>query len=278
MEKQTQPRVIVLVGGSGAMGALFARHFTASGYEVRILEKADWPHAAKIVKGAHALIVSVPICSTIEVIQALPELEPTCLLADFTSLKEKPLKAMLKKHQGPVIGLHPMFGPGVASVNKHKLVYCQGRHSARCAWLLREFANWGLELVAARPTEHDKNMALIQGLRHFMHFALGAYLCKEKYDLSLLLNMASPSFHIDMLQVGRLFNNSGQLCADIVAGDKSLALIKDFQQQAASLWDMFAQPDKTKIMEFFALINNWLGADGDQLNQQSNLLENFLYQ
>ena len=34
---------------------------------------------------------------------------------------------MLAVHQGRVLGLHPMFGPDVASLAKQVIVCCQGR-------------------------------------------------------------------------------------------------------------------------------------------------------
>ena len=43
---------IVIVGGEGAMGQLFAQQFTRSGYEVRILDKAQQAQSETILKGA----------------------------------------------------------------------------------------------------------------------------------------------------------------------------------------------------------------------------------
>ncbi|MFO6426374.1 hypothetical protein ACLBOM_11150 [Escherichia coli] len=34
-----------------------------------------------------------------------------CILVDLASVKNGPLQAMLAAHDGPVLGLHPMFGP-----------------------------------------------------------------------------------------------------------------------------------------------------------------------
>lgn len=115
--KTLQPnlRPVVIVGGGGQMGRLFEKMLTLSGYQVRILEKNDWARAADIVADAGMVIVSVPIHTTVETIGRLPPLPADCILVDLASVKAEPLQAMLAAHQGPVLGLHPMFGPTAAA-------------------------------------------------------------------------------------------------------------------------------------------------------------------
>lgn len=56
------------------------------------------------------VIVSVPIHVTEQVIAQLPPLPSDCILVDLASVKSGALQAMLAAHDGPVLGLHPMFG------------------------------------------------------------------------------------------------------------------------------------------------------------------------
>lgn len=44
------------------------------------------------------------------------------ILCDFTSVKTPIVEAMMKYHKGPVLGLHPMFGPDVKSLVKQVVV------------------------------------------------------------------------------------------------------------------------------------------------------------
>lgn len=104
-------RPVVIVGGGGQMGRLFEKMLILSGYQVRILEQHDWDRAADIVADAGMVIVSVPIHVTEQVIGKLPPLPKDCILVDLASVKNGPLQAMLAAHDGPVLGLHPMFGP-----------------------------------------------------------------------------------------------------------------------------------------------------------------------
>lgn len=74
---------------------------------------------------------------------------------------------MLDVHNGPVVGLHPMFGPDVPSLAKQVIVYCDGRGESEYQWLLEQFKIWGASLCQISAEQHDKGMTLIQALRHF---------------------------------------------------------------------------------------------------------------
>ncbi len=115
--KTLQPnlRPVVIVGGGGQMGRLFEKMLTLSGYRCVFWKKNDWARAADIVADAGMVIVSVPIHTTVETIGRLPPLPADCILVDLASVKAEPLQAMLAAHQGPVLGLHPMFGPDSGS-------------------------------------------------------------------------------------------------------------------------------------------------------------------
>ena len=60
---------IVIVGGYGKMGQLFARYLRASGYPISILDRDDWDVAERILTNADVVIVSVPIDHTLETIE-----------------------------------------------------------------------------------------------------------------------------------------------------------------------------------------------------------------
>ncbi len=134
---------VVIIGGEGQLGRLFGNLFSLSGYRVETLGQADWPRADEILHGAGLVMVAVPIDVTCEVIDRLGNLPADCLLVDVTSVKSEPLAHMLAVHQGPVLGLHPMFGPDVASLAKQVIVCCQGRDGAASQWLLEQMTIWG---------------------------------------------------------------------------------------------------------------------------------------
>lgn len=67
-------RPIVVVGGNGQLGGLFAKMFKLSGYQVRILGSKDWGNSDEILDNAGMVVVTVPINLTIDVINKLSNL------------------------------------------------------------------------------------------------------------------------------------------------------------------------------------------------------------
>jgi chorismate mutase/prephenate dehydrogenase len=265
---------IVIIGGNGQMGRLFGRLFTLSGYRVKTLETQDWPNAEQILADAGLVIVSVPIHITEQVIKKLPPLPTECILLDLASIKEVPMQAMLASHSGPVLGLHPMFGPDVASLAKQVIVYCDGRQPEAYQWLLQQLQVWGATLHHTDPQEHDQNMAFIQALRHFTTFAYGLNLSKEQVDLSELLALSSPIYRLELAMVGRLFAQDAQLYADIImSSPNNLALIKRYYQRFGDAIALLEHDDKTAFMNSFAEVKQWFGDDAARFQAESrNLL------
>ena len=225
-------RPVVIVGGGGQMGRLFEKMLTLSGYQVRILEQHDWDRAADIVSDAGMVIVSVPIHVTEQVIGKLPPLPKDCILVDLASVKNGPLQAMLAAHDGPVLGLHPMFGPDSGSLAKQVVVWCDGRKPEAYQWFLEQIQVWGARLHRISAVEHDQNMAFIQALRHFATFAYGLHLAEENVQLEQLLALSSPIYRLELAMVGRLFAQDPQLYADIImSSERNLALIKRYYKR-----------------------------------------------
>jgi chorismate mutase/prephenate dehydrogenase len=255
-----QLRPIVIIGGQGKMGQLFSRMLTLSGYQVRVLEQEDWPRADELLADAGMVIVSVPIHITEQVIARLPTLPADCILVDLASVKNRPLQAMLAVHEGPVVGLHPMFGPDVGSLAKQVVVYCDGREPEAYQWLLEQLQVWGARLHRISAVEHDQNMAFIQALRHFATFAYGLHLAEENVQLEQLLALSSPIYRLELAMVGRLFAQDPQLYADIImSSENNLALIKRYYQRFGEAIAMLEHGDKQTFIDSFKKVEHWFG-------------------
>ncbi|WP_368935714.1 bifunctional chorismate mutase/prephenate dehydrogenase [Proteus mirabilis] len=265
---------IVIVGGNGKMGRLFSRLFTLSGYQVESLEADEWQSKSPaILADAGMVIISVPIHLTVDVIEQLPPLPENCLLVDLASIKQAPLEAMLKAHNGPVLGLHPMFGPDVPSLAKQVIAYCEGRDLSHFEWLLEQLMVWGARVEAITAQEHDKNMSFIQALRHFTTFAYGQHLVKENVDLASLLRLSSPIYRLELAMIGRLFAQDPQLYADIIlSSQENINLIRRYHH---SLGEAIALLDINTKDEFIGSFNNvsdWFGDYASQFMKESGAL------
>lgn len=269
-------RPVTILGGNGQLGRIFTRLFKLSGYEVRVLGRNDWDRAEELLSDAGLVIVSVPINTTCDVISKIGSyLADDCILADFTSIKHEPLQAMLKAHRGPVVGLHPMFGPDIASLAKQVVAYCDGRMSEEYQWLLEQIQIWGAKIEPISALEHDQNMTLIQAMRHFNSFVYGVHLAEENPRLDKLVALSSPIYRLELAMVGRLFAQDPVLYADIImASPRNLAMIKRFHQRFGEAIVLLENSDKETFIESFKEVEHWFGDYAKQfLLESKNLLQ-----
>ncbi len=264
---------VVIVGGKGALGSRFCDMFARSNYQVEILEEQDWPVAKAIIKDAKLVLITVPIKLTEQIIEQLPELASDCVLADLTSLKQSPLTAMLEKHSGPVVGLHPMFGPDVPNFVKQVFVVCEGRFPEQYDWLLQQIKIWGAVLQNDDAAEHDVSMELIQAMRHFTTFVYGRFLSNEKPDLDQLLRLSSPIYRLELAMTGRLFAQDSNLYADIIFGAKNaLDLAIRFRQELDNAITLLQNHDKESFKQSFELVADWFGGKSNEFLADSRTL------
>ena len=266
-------RAVVIVGGGGVLGRCLASFFMRSGYSVRILEKDDWGKAPALLANAGLVLVAVPIEDTCAVIAKLPKLPDDCILADITSVKQAPLASMLDVHAGPVLGLHPMFGPDVKSLAKQVVVVCAGRDAARCQWLINQFGIWGAVLREELPERHDRAMELIQAMRHFTSMVYGIFLQRENADLDELVRLSSPIYRLELAMVGRLFAQSPQLYADIImAADGLPALLEQYRGVLDDLLRRVREKQRDGLIEDFNAAREYFGELAPALLRESSEL------
>ena len=265
---------VVIIGGAGALGQLFSQMLTLSGYQVRILDKDDWANADVIFDGAGLVIVTVPIVETCKLIrEKLTKLPENCILADLTSIKSKPLESMLKAHKGPVIGLHPMFGPDVGSLAKQVVVVCHGRDESAYEWLLEQIKIWGARIVVADAPKHDRAMQLVQAMRHFSTFVYGLNLRKENANIESLLQFSSPIYRLELAMVGRLFAQNPELYADIIFAQKdSISVIEDYLNNYREALELLKAGDRASFVNWFENVATWFGDFAPQFQNESRVM------
>ena len=265
---------VLVVGGRGQMGAFFARLFTQSGYEVRILDKEDWDRAEALCRDIDLALVSVPIEKTESVVAAMaPLLSEAAVLADLTSVKTDPLAAMVRAHKGPVLGLHPLFGPTSGSLDKQIIVTCAGRDSDACHWVVEQLSLWGAVIVPASALEHDQVMEIVQALRHFATFCFGDFLYQRQIRLERTLEFSSPIYRLELGMVGRLFAQDSDLYAEIIfATPERRRLLKSYVASLSRHLDMLDRNDKEGFVREFNAIAQWFGPFGEQAMRESTFI------
>lgn len=253
---------IGIIGGTGKMGRLFAKVFEQAGYEVLVSGRKTAVTAADIAKQCDIVIVSVPIRETVRVIgEIAPLLRPGQLLCDFTSLKVRPVDAMLES-EADVIGLHPMFGPTVKSVKNQTIIVCPARvKEARVALLVGLFEAQGAVCTIATPEEHDRTVAVVQGLTHFVTLCVADTVRRLGVDLRRTEKFESPVYQIELSLVGRLLSQDPDLYADILQQNpyvpEVLAACRDSAADLAAIVDA---RDPAAFRKFFEADSRHLGS------------------
>jgi chorismate mutase/prephenate dehydrogenase len=264
---------VIVIGGKGQLGRIFVDLFTRSGYQVQALEQADWPNSADILAEASLVIVAVPIRLTTLVIQKLGTLPENCILADVTSIKEAPLYEMMKVHAGPVVGLHPMFGPDVTGLVKQTIITCEGRFPQQYHWLLEQFNVWGAKIYPVEAHTHDQAMSMVQVMRHFSTIAYGYHLMTEGADIAQLVEMSSPIYRLELIMVGRLFAQNPELYTDIIfANQDNIAMMKRFAYRFLALLEGVQSNDKAAFTDIFSQVSDYFGDYADIFMQESKVM------
>ena len=265
---------VLIVGGRGGMGRYFSSWFNKSGYKTRILGSQDWDNVETLCDGIDLALISVPIDKTVSVIERLTPYLPTkAILADLTSIKTEPMQNMMKSHKGPVLGIHPLFGPATSSMDKQIVVITPGRSDDACKWVIEQLAEWGAIIVRSNEEEHDRIMTIVQALRHFATFTFGRFLSRQNIDLLRSLEFSSPIYRLELGMVGRLFAQDPALYSGIIfASQERSTLIKDYIKSMAELIDMVDTLNKDEFEKQFRKIAEWFGPFSEQAMRESSFL------
>lgn len=213
-----QGKTIGIIGGTGRMGLWFADFFSRAGHEVLISGRKTSLSTADIASKCDVVVLSLLHQVALEkAMEVGPMLSEGQLLMDLCSLKEKIMFVMAGSTQASVIGVHPLFGPGVKSIQGQNVILCPERGGAWTPWLKEMLAGAGAVVTECDPSAHDRHMALVQGVNHFLAITLGRMLMESDTRAQDLLPLTTPVFRIQLDLVGRLFAQNLDMFRDLVS-------------------------------------------------------------
>jgi prephenate dehydrogenase len=251
-----------IIGGTGKMGQLFVPVFERAGYEVMVSGRSTTLTDEDLARQCDIVIVSVPIRTTVRVINRIaPLMRPGQILCDFTSLKVKPVEAMLKS-AADVIGLHPMFGPTVSSLRNQTIIVCPARvEDAALQNLVGVFRAEGVRCTLATPEEHDRMMAVVQGLTHFVTLCMAESIRRLGVDIGTTQEFTSPVYQIELSLIGRLLSQDPGLYADILTENPYVPeVLAACRKSAADLSAIVNSHDAPGFRAFFEENSRYLGS------------------
>lgn len=171
--------------GFGAFGRFMAKHLTPW-FPVKVWDRAM---PEEVEHGASAPLSEVAACDTVifavpwdalseAVIAARPHLKPGALVLDVTSVKKGPaelLPELLPESVG-ILCTHPLFGPqsGKDGIAGLRIALCPVRIEKDAYYRVCDFLTDKLNLLVLKttPDKHDREMARVQAVTHFMSRAL----------------------------------------------------------------------------------------------------------
>lgn len=172
--------------GFGQFGRFMAAHL-APYFDVKVCDSVDrradaealgvgWVDFESVVS-SKIVIFAVPL-GVLEAVltRAANYLSEDALCVDVCSVKMKPVEMMRRilPSTAAIIGTHPLFGPqsgrdGIAGL---RIAVCEvrGNRLAEVADFLKDIL--GLQVLEKSAEEHDREMAHVQALTHFVARAL----------------------------------------------------------------------------------------------------------
>jgi prephenate dehydrogenase len=251
-----------IIGGTGKMGRFFTPVFERAGYEVMVTGRSTSLKNSDLAEQCDLVIVSVPIHDTVRVIEEIsPVLTKEQVLCDFTSLKSEPVAAMLES-KAQVIGLHPLFGPTVPSLLHQTIIVCPARAQEKTvASLVSLFVSEGAQCTLTTPEHHDRMMAVVQGLTHFVTLCMAESVRRLGVDIESTKSFTSPVYQLELSLVGRLLSQDPSLYADILQQNPYVPeVLCACTKSAETLTRIIASGDPVQFREFFEANSTHLGA------------------
>ena len=267
-------RTVTIIGGHGRMGRVFSAMFADLGHRVLIVDLDTDLSAADAAAVSDVVVVSVPIDRTEDVIRQVgPALRPESLLTDLTSVKQEPVAVMLASTQASVVGLHPMFGPSVHTLQGQRVVLCRGRGDTWAEWLAHTLTSHGMVITETTPDNHDRVMSIVQVLTHYQTQVMGLTLARLGVPLEETLRFTSPVYLLELYMTARHFAQSPALYGEIeMRNPRATEVTGALRAAAQEVADAIARRDHAAFTSLFEEVRAFLGSFTTEALQQSSYL------
>ncbi len=261
------------------MGRWFERFFSQSGHKVLISGRKTELTYNDLAKNCDVVILSTPLDAAVRISKEIgPVLSREQLLMDFCSLKESILKSMLSFTSAEVIGTHPLFGPFTDSLKGQNIIVCPGRGTDRLKWLENEFREGEAVVTRMDPVTHDRHMAVVQGLTHFLTISMGKTLQKMNMSPDEALLSSTPIFRINLDLIARLFGQDLDLYASLINKNRhTKEALKTFLSAMDEVKESLLSDRNEDKISFLEDIKTFLGDYCQTGLEESNKILNTLY-
>ena len=268
---------IAIIGGGGKMGQWLGRHLSGEGFDIIIADKDS--EKLKEIRGlkgvevtennleaagkSNVIIVSVPIKNFEQVIKEIaPAVRAEQVIMDVTSVKAAPVKAMhdhLKT--GLILGAHPLFGPGVSGIRGQNFVLTptDDKEKAFAGKAEKYLKERGASVTCMEPQAHDRMMAVVQGLSHFVAIAAADAL-SGLGRLDDMKDVATTTFGIFLNYIESVVGEDPALYAAIQMEHPEMADIYKTLTRSVERWaDVVKRKDTRGFVERMTELKAYIG-------------------
>ncbi|MCZ7392663.1 MAG: prephenate dehydrogenase [Candidatus Methanoperedens sp.] len=255
---------ILIIGGTGETGRWFAKFYKKHGFDVVIwginrrkdiavqlgVQFAD--DLDNEIRTSDIVMISVPINNTENTIKEIaPKMSARSLLMDITSIKTAPMGSMLKYAplDVEILGTHPMFGPSIPDIRGQTVIFTpvEGRCSKWFPIIRNLYEGNGAHIEIMDAVQHDKMMAVVQGLTHFAYISIGSVFRELEFDVANSRRFMSPMYDIMLDLVGRILAQNPYLYAMIQMNPEVAKVHKAYIAQC----NLMAESVRNKDVEGF---------------------------
>lgn len=179
----------------------------------------------EVVRQARLVFVCVPLGRTNEVLLEIePDLTAEHTVVDLTSVKT-PFLDILTRLPSEVLSLHPMFAPTVGSGRGQSCISCEIRSGRRSQLVTSLFSARGIRLIPMEPDDHDRMMAVVQGLTHFQAISAAHCMMQLGFDVQASVDVSSPVYQLRLAMIGRILGHDPRLYAEIQTYNPHIAKV-----------------------------------------------------
>ncbi|MEW6592720.1 MAG: prephenate dehydrogenase/arogenate dehydrogenase family protein [Candidatus Hadarchaeota archaeon] len=173
----------VAVVGMGTMGKWFASFAKRNLGEVIVVSR-DIEKARRVARElgvraetmgraaaeADIIFVAAPIHATPDVVKSLSaQAKKGALLADMASVKREVVGTMWRLDAGvELVSIHPLFGPGAKTIKGKDVLVVPVKPGPKYRGLKRMLTRLGANVAELDAEEHDRLMAVVQCMTHFL--------------------------------------------------------------------------------------------------------------
>ena len=223
---------IAIIGGAGKMGQWLCRYLVNSGEEVIVADKdlkrlgetrrklgvEVTQNSVEAVKKSQVIFISVPMDAFEQVVQEIgPAVRKGQMVIDVTSVKARPVALMHKYIKtGLILGVHPLFGPNVINLEAQNIVFTptNAKEKAFAGEVTNYLENRGAKVTLMEPEAHDRMMAVVQGLSHFVAIAAADAL-SGLGELKEMKDVSTTTFRIFLNYIESVIGDDAPLYAAI---------------------------------------------------------------